>query len=115
MMTSKIVGRVRANSSDCASLNGEIKKYNVDVIRLMTTMIKKFRNDVLRRSSSRVPTESPMPVIGPIIGEINMAPMMTAVEFTFNPTEATMMAKASTQRFTPRNSTLLEIYLTVDS
>jgi hypothetical protein len=41
--------------------------------------------------------------------------MMTAVEFTFNPTEATMMAKASTHRFTPRNSTLLEIYLTVAS
>ena len=56
-----------------------------------------------------------MPVMGPIMGEINMAPMMTAVEFTFKPTDATMMAKAKTQRFTPRKSTLPEMYLTVAS
>ena len=115
MITSKIVGRVRANNSDCASLNGEIRKYNVEVTKLMATMMRKLRNDRLSSSSSNVPMESPTPKMGPIIGEINMAPMMTAVEFTFNPTEATMMAKASTHRFTPRNSTLLEIYLTVAS
>lgn len=31
---------------------------------------------------------------------------MTAVELTFNPTDATMMAKASIQTFGPLNSTL---------
>lgn len=35
-----------------------------------------------------------------------MAPIMTAVELTFNPTDATMMAKASIQTFGPLNSTL---------
>ena len=35
----------------------------------------------------------PTPIIGPISGEINMAPMMTAGEFTFRPIEAIMMAK----------------------
>ena len=50
-----------------------------------------------------------MPLMGPINGEINMAPMMTAVELTFSPTEATMMANTRIHIFIPRNSTLLEM------
>ena len=115
MMTSKMVGRVRASNSDCASLNGEIRKYKVDVIRLIITMMMKLRSDFFSKCSSKMPTERPMPMIGPMMGEINMAPMMTAVELTFSPTEATMMAKASTHRFMPRNSTPSEMYLTVAS
>ncbi len=38
------------------------------------------------------PTESPTPMIGPISGEMSMAPIITAVEFTFNPNEAMNMA-----------------------
>ena len=44
---------------------------------------------------------SPMPMMGPIKGEINMAPMMTAVELTSSPSEAMKMAKINTQRFAP--------------
>jgi hypothetical protein len=40
-----------------------------------------------------MPTPKPMPMIGPIKGEINIAPIITAVEFIFNPSEATKMAK----------------------
>ncbi len=45
-----------------------------------------------------------MPLIGPMSGEINMAPMMTAVEFMFSPTEATTMAKIRIQRLVPLNT-----------
>ena len=34
---------------------------------------------------SVVPTAKPTPTIGPIKGEISMAPIITAVEFTFSP------------------------------
>ncbi len=40
-------------------------------------------------SKSLIPTDSPMPMIGPISGEISMAPMITAVELTLSPSEAT--------------------------
>jgi hypothetical protein len=42
-----------------------------------------------------------MPLIGPINGDISMAPMMTAVEFVFNPTEAIIIAKTKTHRLVP--------------
>ena len=77
--------------------------------------MKRFRKDLFNRSSSKIPTERPIPVMGPMMGEINMAPIMTAVEFMFKPTDATMMAKAKTHRLTPRNSTLPEMYRTVAS
>jgi hypothetical protein len=35
--------------------------------------------------------------MGPISGEISMAPIITAVEFTFRPIEAIKMAKISPQ------------------
>ena len=42
-----------------------------------------------------------MPTMGPISGEISMAPMITAVELTFSPTDAISMAKNNTQRLVP--------------
>ena len=45
-----------------------------------------------------------MPTIGPMSGEINMAPMMTAAELVFRPREATKMAKIKIQRLAPRKS-----------
>lgn len=51
----------------------------------------------------------PMPIIGPINGDINMAPMMTAVEFTFKPSDATKMANISTHKLVPRKTTPLSI------
>ena len=41
-----------------------------------------------------------------------MAPIMTAVEFTFNPTEATTIAQAKIQRFDPLNE-IFEVTLSI--
>ena len=54
-----------------------------------------------RRSKSSVPTPNPIPMIGPMSGEISIAPMMTAVEFMFRPREAIKIAKTRTQRLGP--------------
>ena len=43
--------------------------------------------------------EYPIPLIGPINGEISIAPIITAVEFVFSPIEASMIAKIRIQRF----------------
>lgn len=51
---------------------------------------------------SEIPTPRPIPTIGPISGDISMAPMITAVEFTFNPTEAMIIAKMRVHRLDPR-------------
>ena len=110
MMTSNIVGRVRANSSDCASLNGETRKYSVEVTKLMATMIRKLRNDRLSNSSSNVPMESPTPKMGPIIGEINMAPIITGIELTFSPTEAITIATNKMYMFGPRKGMFLRMF-----
>ena len=68
--------------------------------------VAKLRNALLSNSKSLIPTPNPMPMIGPMRGEINMAPMMTAAELVFSPKEATKMAKIRIHRLAPRNSTL---------
>ena len=75
----------------------------------MTNITRKFRNAFFSSSASFVPRESPMPMIGPISGEISIAPMMTAVELTFRPTEAMMIEKARIHTFGPRNQIPLRI------
>ena len=57
----------------------------------MPTITPKLINDVINVLKSFVPMASPIPRIGPINGEINMAPIMTAVESLFNPIQATTM------------------------
>ena len=42
-------------------------------------------------------------MIGPISGEISMAPMITAVELMLSPRDAISMAKTKTQRLGPMN------------
>ena len=46
---------------------------------------------------SLIPIESPTPKIGPIRGEISMAPITTAVELVFRPIEATSIEKIKIQ------------------
>ena len=43
----------------------------------------------------------PNPLMGPMRGEINIAPITTAVEFMLSPMDATTMAKARIQRLVP--------------
>ena len=42
-----------------------------------------------------------MPFMGPIRGDMSMAPMITAVELTLSPTDAMMMANIRIQRLVP--------------
>src|SRR5690606_6259987 len=86
--TSRISGAVRANSSEDSSLSGKNLKNKKAVSILKTTITVKFFNDLLSVSISLTASENPIPNIGPINGDINIAPMTTAVEFAFKPTEA---------------------------
>ena len=77
--------------------------------------VAKLRNDRLIISKSDIPNPTPKPMIGPIRGEINMAPIITAVEFVLRPKEAINVAKIRTQRFVPLNSIPLLIVSIVSS
>ena len=75
----------------------------------------RLRSDFLSSSKSLMPSARPTPMIGPMIGEMSIAPMITAAELTFRPSEAIIVAKISTQRLTPRNSTPFETEATTSS
>ena len=50
-----------------------------------------------------------MPMMGPMSGEMSIAPMMTAVELTLSPRDAVKMAKINTHKLEPRKDTPLLI------
>ena len=56
-------------------------------------------------AKSNVPKANPAPTIGPIKGEINIAPIITAVELTFRPIDAIIIAHAKIQRLAPVKET----------
>ena len=62
-----------------------------------------------------MPMANPMPMMGPIKGEMSMAPMMTAVELTLSPKEAIKMAKINTHKLVPRKVTPLLIWSMVSA
>ena len=47
--------------------------------------------------------DNPIPRIGPINGEINMAPITTAVELAFKPIEATKIEQINIHTVAPLN------------
>jgi hypothetical protein len=53
-----------------------------------------------------MPNPKPAPIIGPISGDISIAPMITAVEFTFRPIDATTIAQAKIHKLDPLNEML---------
>ena len=55
------------------------------------------------RSNLYVEALNPIPIIGPIRGEINIAPITTGVELIFKPNDAMKIAKTSTIKLVPRN------------
>ena len=87
-----MVGWVRASSSECPSATGEIRKNTVEAATEMAAAMSKLRPERLSRSKSVMPIARPMPMMGPISGEMSIAPMMTAVELVLRPSEATRMA-----------------------
>ena len=91
------VGFVRDNISEVSSPNGDIKKYKKLAPRLTKVAIIKFRIEWRNMSLSCMPTESPKPRIGDISGEINIAPMITAVELVSNPIDANNAEQISSQ------------------
>ena len=69
---------------------------------LMPTMTARFFSASFTSVVSLVPNPMPNPMIGPMSGEINIAPMITGMEFTFNPTDAMIIAKKRIKTFGPR-------------
>ena len=69
---------------------------------LMTTITAKFLSASFTSTVSLVPRPRPNPRIGPITGEMSMAPMMTGMELRLRPTEAMMMAQARMKTLGPR-------------
>ncbi len=63
-------------------------KNKKDVIKLNPIITPKLVNERLSVSRSLIPIESPTPKIGPINGDINMAPITTAAELAFRPMDA---------------------------
>ncbi len=49
-------------------------------------------------------------MIGPISGDISMAPIITAVEFVLSPSEAMSMASTRISMFVPLNDTPSRIF-----
>ena len=102
-----IIGQLQDRIKEQVSI-GEMRKYSVEATKLIPTIMARFFRDCFKRSSSKVPTAKPKPLIGPIKGEMSMAPMMTAVALTLSPTEAMMIAKKRIQTFTPL-TTLVQV------
>ena len=69
--------------------------------RVSTIMEDKLIKDFFKVSISFIAIDIPTPKIGPIRGEINMAPITTAVELAFNPTEATNAEHIKIQAVAP--------------
>ena len=65
-------------------------------------MTSRFLPDDLMSGMSLMPKPSPMPKIGPMSGEMSMAPMITGMEFTLSPTEAMTTAMAKIHALGPR-------------
>ena len=82
---------------------------------LMTTITMKFLAAFLSSSVSLVPRARPAPRIGPITGEMSIAPMMTGIELTLRPTAAMMMAQARMMTFGPRKAIFFVIALAAEA
>ena len=81
----------------------------------MLTITNRFLRASLMRVVSFTPKPRPIPMIGPIRGEISIAPMMTAVEFTFRPTDAMIIENARIQTLGPRKAMLPRMFLAAAS
>ena len=72
----------------------------------MMTITAKFFSESLMREVSLVPRPRPKPRIGPISGDMSIAPIITGIELRFKPTEAMIMAQARMKTFGPLKGTL---------
>ena len=97
-----MVGLVLARSSvGCSKVRGDTMKYSVEANMDTMTITRKFFKAFFSKSVSLVPRPSPKPMIGPIRGEMSIAPMMTGMELTFKPIDAITMAQMRIMTFGP--------------
>ena len=68
---------------------------------LANTANPKFFKDWRSRPKSWIAMLYPIPLIGPINGEISMAPIITAVELVLSPTDAIIIAQTNIQMLVP--------------
>ena len=69
----------------------------------MMPITKRFFPEDFISCMSLTPSPRPNPKIGPINGEINIAPMTTGMELTLSPTEAIITATARIHALGPLN------------
>ena len=77
----------------------------MDAITENPAAIARFLRERFRRSKSWIPTPRPSPIIGPISGEMSMAPIITAVELVLRPSDAISIAITRITMFVPRKET----------
>ena len=103
--TSLISGCVLAKSSEDSSLNGKNQK-NINAVKTLSiTITPKLIRDFLRVKISLIAIDIPIPKIGPIKGEISIAPITTAVEFALRPIDATKIEQIKIQAVAPLKGT----------
>ena len=91
-------------------MSGKNEKNKYAVRTLKTTITEKLRTDFLRVSKSLIAIDKPNPKIGPIRGEISIAPITTGIEFAFKPTDATNIEHIKIQAVGP----LIEISFLIE-
>ena len=92
---------VLLSSSDDSSFSGKKEKNKNAVKTLKNTITKKFNVDFFKVSISFIAIAKPKPSIGPINGEISIAPITTGMEFAFKPTDATKIEQINIQAVAP--------------
>ena len=106
MNTSYMVGFVLARSSVGSSNDNGLKTKNiVEAIILMPVIRNRLVKDFLSSAVSLIPNARPTPIIGPISGEISIAPIITGMELTLSPTLAITMAMARIHTLGPLKAT----------
>ena len=100
---SLISGLVRANNSEVSALMSKIQKYTKEVRTLSNIIVPRLINEVFKVSMSFIAIDRPTPKIGPIKGEINIAPITTGIELVFSPIEATKIEQIRIQAVAPLN------------
>ena len=115
IITSQIVGLVRAIISEVAVSSGEIIKYRVEVTRLIITCVPNLPRAFFSIARSRTASEYPIVKIPLIRGEISIAPIITAVELTFRPIEAMRIAIISIHIFVPLITVFSSIISSISS
>ena len=82
---SKRFGRVRASNSGVSSVTGESSTINAVKATAAAVPSASVRRLLLPSSTFSVAIAMPLPTIGPINGEISIAPMITAGELSNRP------------------------------